>query len=182
MVALFFEGLKWYFYFSSNRARWVSLGYFFYWTERLTSFWETLYQSSGRSCSYRELLTLCRWEASVHSTASGLFQSRSCVVGRIIGRMPGTLLWLLSGIKSLTFFFKLPSCSHRADFWKKKNIFFFLKLRLKQYTSMVLRCCSECPVAKVWTPSVKKKKKTFFHQGIIWVPILHNRREVGLSL
>lgn len=125
MVALFFEGLKWYFYFSSNRARWVSLGYFFYWTERLTSFWETLYQSSGRSCSYRELFTLCRWEASVHSTASELFQSRSCVVGRIIGRMPGTLLWLLSGIKSLTFFFKLPSCSHRADFWKKKSIFFF---------------------------------------------------------
>lgn len=147
IVALFFEGLKWYFYFSSTWARWASLGYFFYWTEKLTSFWGTMYQSSGGTCSYRDLLTLCRWEVFVHNTASGLFQSRSCVVGRIIGWMPGTLLWLLSGIKSLTFCFKLPSCSHRV---------FFFKLQLKQYTSMVLRCCSECPVVKVWTPSVKK--------------------------
>lgn len=126
IVALFFEGWKWYFYFSSTWARWVSLGYL-YWTERLTSFWGTVYQSSGGPCSYKELLTLCRWEVFVHSTASGLFQSRSCVVGRILGWMPGTLLWLLSGIKSRTFCFKLPSYNHRADFWKKVG-FFFIKI------------------------------------------------------
>lgn len=183
--ALFSEGLRRYFYFSSVWAKWVSLGYFLHCIQRLTL------SEKPYTCTVEEpgptrianwigksnlVLTLCRWEIFVYNTTSGMFASRSYVIGRATGWMPGTLVWLkVSNIRfqgSVLHF-----CDHTADF---QSSFFFKKLKQNQYPSMVQRCLF---FRMSWPRFEHLQGEAFSHQwlSIIWVPILHNQNEIGLS-